>query len=110
MKRFLTKYAIIIITVLTANLVAELLGPYLLDMAGSRSYQAVLLRMAIIVIIFIPALSFFEVYIKKASKTYLQQTRRSSPNALVGLIAGILVALSALTIAYGYIWYGLQFW
>lgn len=110
MKRLLTKYMVIIITILIANLIGELFIKYLFGLTDRKTYTSVLIQMAALVVVFVPALTLLESYIKTASKKYIQQSKKATGNGTLGLLIGFIIAIGALTLAYGYVWYDLKIW
>ena len=63
-----TKYAALIISILSASLVNEFVVKYIKSYYQEHTYQSVLIGMLVTVIVFVPLFSFLGKWINKASK------------------------------------------
>ncbi len=102
-----TKYAVFIITILTANYLGELFFKFT-NSYQNKNYTSVLIGMAIIVLIYVPVFGFLEKYIKKISQTYVTKSKKAASNSFIGLVIGFGIAFLLLFYAYAKLWFNLD--
>lgn len=99
----ITKYVVVIITILVASLLSDLVINYISKNFAAHSYKNVILEMVVTVIIYYPAFSLLEKFIKKASEEYIRTSKHATKSSYIGLIIGFLIAIIALFIGYAII-------
>lgn len=108
MKRKSTKLAVIVISILLAELVHEyvqhLLKHWIKD-SNFGIYSSVLILMVAAVAIFYPAFNLIERYLKYASKKYVEGSKKIGKNSFLGLVIGFFIALLLLFIGFCEIWF-----
>jgi len=97
----LTKYIIITLAIL----VAELVGAYILLITSKYKsddtpYKSVMIQMLVAVITFYPTILVVDKYMKTWSKNYLSKMQKATSNKLMGLIAGFLIAFILLLMGF----------
>jgi hypothetical protein len=108
MKRKVTKYAVIIISILLAELTHEyiqLMFAGWVKQSQFGLYISVLLSMLVAVLVFYPAFHLIETYLKFASKKYVQGSKKIGKDSFLGIIIGFGLALLLLFIGFCEIWY-----
>lgn len=108
MKRKMTKYVVVIISILTAELLHEYIHAMLhkwLEASGLGLYLMVLISMAVAVAVFYPAFHLIEKYVAWAAKKYVDGAKRVSGGPFKGLLVGFFVALILLFIGFCAVWY-----
>ena len=101
MNKWFNKYAIVILSIL----IADLLSLYALNVlnhfrANSHPYQSAAITMAVAVGIFYPTLKFLEKYLKNFSGKIMKQSTKVAGNHLVGRLVGFVFALLILWLGY----------
>ena len=104
-----TKYATIIISVLTASLVNEYIVKWVNSYYKEPTYTSVLIGMGVTVIIFVPLFGLVGKWINAASKVYLKKSKKVASNSGIGLLLGFLTAFVVLFIMFAKIRHGLDF-
>lgn len=108
MKRKLTKYIVVVISILTAELLHEYIHELLhkwLKTSGLGMYVTVLISMAVAVAVFYPAFHLIEKYVAWAAKKYVDGAKRISGGPFKGLLIGFVVAIILLFIGFCQVWY-----
>ncbi|HEX8547470.1 MAG TPA: hypothetical protein VF691_10950 [Cytophagaceae bacterium] len=105
-KRF-NRYAVIIITIL----LAELIHAYALSFVSrwkddASPYKSVAISMLIAVLVFYPAFKFMEKFLKGISNKYMLKSKKIIGKNLIGSVIGFLLALFLLFLAFSAVWYG----
>ncbi|MDC3388448.1 hypothetical protein OAX11_02935 [Flavobacteriaceae bacterium] len=95
-----TKYATIVISVLTASLINEYVVKLINSYYKENTYVSVLIGMAVTVLVFVPMFSFVGKWIGKASKTYLKASKKVAKKSSNGLFFGFLIAFVILFILF----------
>ncbi len=95
-----TKYATIVISILTASLVNEYVVKLINSYYKESTYQSVLIGMAVTVLIFVPMFGFVGKWISKASKTYLKASKKVAKKSSNGLFFGFLIAFVILFVLF----------
>ncbi len=108
MYKNLFKFAVLSITILTAELVANLITGYLVTYKWTfKPLRFTLLSMAIIVIVFYPLLTQFEKWLNKFTKRFVKASH-SYFGKYLGLLFMYLLALILLTNFYAQMWYDID--
>lgn len=107
-RRKITRFATVALTILTAYLVSEYLLIFMEDYKDGRSYKSVIISMLIIVAIYYPALTLLEKYIKKLSAEYVKTSKNFAKSNTVGLFIGFFIAFFILFSLFAYVWYDLN--
>lgn len=95
-----TKYATIIISVLTASLINEYIVNLINSYYKNATYTSVLIGMAVTILVFVPMFGFVGKWIGKASKTYLKASKKVAKKSSSGLLIGFLMAFVILFILF----------
>jgi uncharacterized protein YacL len=95
-----TKYATIVISVLTASLINEYVVKLINSYYKENTYVSVLIGMAVTVLVFVPMFGFVGKWIGKASKTYLKASKKVAKKSSNGLFFGFLIAFVILFILF----------
>lgn len=104
-KKF-NKYAIIIVTILLAELIHAYAFSYLSQWTSkSAPYISTALAMTIAVIAFFIAFKFIERYLKGLSNKYIMKSRRVIGRNFASSLISFLFALFLLFIAYAQVWF-----
>jgi len=95
-----TKYATIIISVLTASLINEYVVKLINSYYKDSTYVSVLIGMAVTILIFVPMFGLVGKWIGKMSKSYLKASKKVAKKSSNGLIFGFLIAFIILFILF----------
>ena len=95
-----TKYATIVISVLTASLINEALVNYINSYYKEQTYTSVLIGMGVTVLIFVPLFGLIGKWINNLSKSYLKTSKKIAKNSRSGLFFGFLIAFLILFICF----------
>lgn len=95
-----TRYAALIISILSASLLNEYILKLLKSYYEEPTYQSVAIGMLITVLIFVPIVSFLGKWVGKASKTYLLAGKTISASRTRGLYISFVIALAILFVLY----------
>jgi hypothetical protein len=105
-RRKFTKYIVIVLAILLAELLHAYAHSLLQDWKDNASpYQSVIVSMMIAVLVFYPAFHFIGRYKKYASEKYTAGTKRLTKNRFTGLMLGFAAALFLLFVAFSGVWY-----
>lgn len=104
----LTKFTVYSITILTAYLISECLVNFLNSHYKEKTYSSVLIGMLVVLIVYFPVVTFLDKYIKRMSKTYINQSKGLSNNSHIGIIVGFLVMFFVLFVLFALVWYDLN--
>lgn len=108
MKRKATKYAVIVISILLAELIHEYIQHMFTGWVKQSQfglYASVILSMGVAVLVFYPAFHIIETYLKFASKKYVQGSKKIGKDSFLGIAIGFALALLLLFIGFCEIWY-----
>lgn len=109
MYKFLFRFFVITITILTANLLTTALGDYLVTYRNHiRPVTFTFIGMAIIVIVFYPLFTKMEEWVKKISTKFIK-TGKSVAGKYLGLFLSFFVAILILFYFYARMWYKIDF-
>ena len=103
-----TKYATIVLSILTASLVNEYVVKRVNLYYKEPTYLSVLIGMGVTVLIFVPLFGLLGKWITNASKAYLKTSKKVSSNSYRGLFVGFLLAFLILFVLYAKIRHGLD--
>jgi len=95
-----TKYATIIISVLTASLINEYVVELINSYYKESTYVSVLIGMAVTIMIFVPMFGLVGKWINKASKSYLKASKKIAKKNSRGLFFGFLIAFAILFVLF----------
>ncbi len=108
MKRKATKFSVIVISILLAELIHEYVQHFFQEWVRESAfgiYISVWVSMAVAVAVFYPAFHIIDSYLKAASQKYIQGTKKIGKNSFIGLMVGFFLALFLLFIGFSEIWY-----
>lgn len=106
MKRKVTKYMVIVLAILLAELLHAYAHSFLEEyLTKSSPYRSVAISMVTAVIVFYPAFHFITKYLKYTSEKYVQGAQRVTKNRFVGLLIGFSLAIFLMFAAFSQIWY-----
>jgi len=103
-----TKYATIVISVLTASLVNEYIVKWVNSYYKEPTYTSVLIGMGVTVLIFVPLFGLVGKWINSASKVYLKKSKKVASNSATGLLIGFLLAFGVLFVLFAKIRHNLD--
>lgn len=103
-----TKYATIIISILTASLINEYIVKLVNSYYKEPTYTSVLIGMMVTVLIYVPLFGLIGKWINQASKSYLKASKKVSSSNSRGLLIGFLIAFVILFIFFAKIRHGLD--
>jgi len=95
-----TKYATIIISVLTASLINEYVVELINSYYKEATYTSVLIGMAVTILVFVPLFGIVGKWIGKASKSYLKASKKVTKKSSNGLFIGFFIAFVILFILF----------
>lgn len=95
-----TKYATLIISILTASLVNEYLVRFINSYYKEGTYLSVLIGMLVTVLVFVPMFGFVKSLMDKASKSYLKASKKIAKKNSTGLFIGFVVAFAILFVLF----------
>ena len=98
-----TKYATLIISILTASLVNEYLVKLVNSYYKEGTYLSVLIGMIVTILIFVPMFGFVKGLMDKASKSYLKASKKIAKKNSTGLFVGFLIAFAILYVFFAQI-------
>jgi hypothetical protein len=102
------RFMVFTLTILSANLISDFLSNYLVSFKNYwKPIPFTLLAMAVIVIIFYPALKILDYWIEKLSKNVVE-TGRSLYGKYMGLFLAFFIALLILSYLYLQVWYDIN--
>lgn len=109
MYKFLFRFFVITITILTANLLTTALGDYLVTYRNHiRPVVFTFVGMIIIVVVFYPLFTKMEEWVKKISTKFIK-TGKSVAGKYLGLFLAFIIAMLVLFYFYGRMWYKIDF-
>ena len=103
-----TKYAALIISILTASLVNEYILKLIKSYYEEPTYQSVAIGMLATIIIFVPLFSILNKWINSATKVYIKTGKKVTANSKTGLYMSFLIALFILFILYAKLRHGID--
>lgn len=95
-----TKYAALIISILTASLINEYLLKLIKSYYEEPTYQSVAIGMLITIIVFVPLFSILNKWINRATKSYIKTSKKVASNSKTGLYVSFMIALFILFVLY----------
>ena len=98
-----TKYATLIISILTASLVNEYLVKLVNSYYKEGTYLSVLIGMIVTILIFVPMFGFVKGMMDKVSKSYLKASKKIAKKNSTGLFVGFLIAFAILYVFFAQI-------
>jgi hypothetical protein len=106
MNKQITKYVVIAIAIL----LAELLSAYFfLVMAKYKSsempYRSTAIQMVASLVIYYPLFTFLDKYLKSGSKTLIKNTQKVARHNLLGVLLAFVVAFFFIWVALAKVWY-----
>jgi len=105
MYRYSFRFVVMSITILTANLLTNALGNYLVTFKNHiRPLTFTIMGMAVIVVIFYPLFAKLEEWVKSLSMKVVKKGK-SMAGKYFGLIFSFIVCLSVLSYFYAKMWY-----
>ena len=108
MYKFLFRFVVTSLTILTANLLTSWIGNYMVSFRNSLKPLAFTLTgMGIIVVIFYPLFLRLEVWISQLSARLIS-SGSSVAGKYLGLLITFIICLFALTCIYAKIWFGMN--
>ena len=108
MYKNLFKFAVLSITILTAELVANLITDYLVSYKWQfKQLRFTLLSMVVIVVVFYPLLTQFEKWLNKFTKRFVKASHCYF-GKYMGLLFMYFLALMILTYSYAKMWYDID--
>lgn len=111
MNKFINKYAVIIISILLADLISTYVLGWLHGYSNTTMpYYSSALSMMVVVIIFYPMLLFLEKYLKQMSSNWIKHGGKWIGNLFVGQIVGFLMALFLIWLGYAHALYHVKPW
>lgn len=106
--KHLTKFTVYSTTILTAYLVSEYLVNFLNSYYKAKTYGSVFIGMLVILVVYFPVVTFLDKYIKRMSKTYINQSKGLANNKPFGIIVGFLVMFFVLFVLFALVWHDLN--
>lgn len=109
MYKFLFRFFVITLTILTANLLTNAISNYLTTYRHHiRPVAFTFIGMGIIVVIFYPLFTKMEEWVKKISTKFIK-TGRSVGGKYIGLFSAFFIAIIVLFYFYAKMWYNIDF-
>jgi len=106
MSRHLTRYLIMAITILVADICKELvLHAFHIKKVANHPYKSVLIGMAITVAVFYPAFLLLEKIVEKIAEHFVEATKEQVGNAFIGVIVAFVLALIIIFFVYLNVWF-----
>lgn len=104
--RKITTYAVVVLSILIANLLQAVILSWLPDLEHwGNPYTSTAIRMGIMVIVFTPVFALLDQYVKNAAKVYVRTSKHIVGSSLYGTLIGIGLAILLIFIAFLLIWY-----
>jgi len=101
--RVMTKYGLLIITVILGLIIKGLIAGFIKGFYLSEDYLAIFIDMMVAVFVFIPLFGVVSTYTEKFSKAYLEQSKKLGRSRKRGFIIGFLIAFVILFFLYAYV-------
>jgi hypothetical protein len=109
MYKFLFRFFVITLTILTANLLTNAISNFLTTYRHHmRPVAFTFIGMGVIVLIFYPLFTKLEEWVKKISTKFIK-TGKSVGGKYIGLFSAFLVAIIVLFYFYAKMWYNIDF-
>jgi hypothetical protein len=110
MYRFSFRFAVMTITILTANLITTAIGNYLVSYKNHmRPLSFTLAGMAVTVLIFYPLFAKLEEWVKSLS-VKLVKKGKSLAGKYLGLVLAFIACICVLSYFYCKMWYHIDLW
>ena len=104
--RKVTKYLILVITILVAQLLSAMVLNYIPSVKNAhRPYYSTAMGMLITVVVYTPLLSLMQAIIESMAATYVKKTKKVAGGSVQGLILATCIAVGILYCFYLYVWY-----
>lgn len=108
MNKYLIKFVVFTITILTANLLSDYAGNFLTSFKSHyKPLVFTIIGMATITIIFYPLFEYLDKWINKLTKKAISKSK-SFTGQYVGLLLFFLVSMIVLIYFYVKMWYGIN--
>ncbi|HLN21586.1 MAG TPA: hypothetical protein VK213_10885 [Bacteroidales bacterium] len=108
MTRYIFRFFVITITILTANLLTTAISDYLTTYRNHvKPFTFTLIGMGVIVLVFYPLFTKMETWVKKISSGFIK-TSRNVAGKYLGLFLAIVLAMIILFYFYLKLWYGID--
>jgi uncharacterized protein YacL len=109
MYRYLFRFFVISLTILSANLITTYISDYLVTYKNHvKPIAFTFLAMGIIVLIFYPLFTWLQEWVKKLSMKFMKSGKNIAGKYL-GLFLAFIVAMLILFYFYARMWYGIDF-
>jgi Na+/H+-translocating membrane pyrophosphatase len=106
MTKNLSKFAVFVLAILTAELLHLFAHHFVVDnLKGFSVYQKVAILMAISVLLFYPAFEVIEKYVHAISEHYVKGSKAVTGNKFISILLGFIVALLLLFWGFSYVWF-----
>lgn len=96
----ITKYATLIISILSASLLNEYIVNYIDSYYKERTYLSVLIGMLVTVAVFVPVFGIVRKWMDTASKKYLKASKKVAKKDRTGILLGFLIAFGILFVLF----------
>jgi uncharacterized protein YacL len=109
MYRYLFRFFVISLTILTANLLTNFISDYLITYKNHvKQVTFTFLAMGIIVLIFYPLFTWLQEWVKKLSMKFMKSGKNIA-GKYFGLFLAFIIAMLILFYFYAKMWYGIDF-
>ena len=106
--RKITKYAALIISILSASLINEYIVKLIKGYYQESSYKSVAIGMLVTIIVFVPLFKILGKWINTVSKKYIKTGKKVASNSTTGLWISFLIAMLVLFVLFAQIRHGLD--
>lgn len=107
--RKLSKYVILIFTILLADIIKEIILHYIGFHRNFRHpYTSVALGMGIIVLVFYPLFLLMEKITEKIAESYISNTQKIAGGNMKGLFIALVLGLGILYFVYLKVWFNIN--
>ena len=109
--RKLTRYVILIFTILLADIIKELVLHLIgLEKDAHHPYSSTLIGMGIIVAVFYPMFTIMEKALEYITESYVKTTKGATGGSIKGLMIAFSVGFLVLYSAYLKVWFNINVW
>ncbi len=107
--RKLTRYVILIFTILLADIIKEIILHLIgLEKDSRHPYRSAAIGMGIIVAVFYPMFTLMEKVLERLTESYVKTTKGVAGGKLKGLTIAFIFGIAGLYIAYLKVWFNLN--
>ena len=107
--RKLTRYVILIFTILLADIIKELVLHLIgLEKDARHPYSSALISMGIIVAVFYPMFTIMEKALEYLTESYVRTAKGVGGGSIKGLMTAFLIGFIVLYIAYLKVWFNIN--